>query len=136
VVTLRCEHGLLVILLLLLLLHVVVLLHWRWLAGDVLHLLHGLHKLPLLSVVHLRLSREERLLEHLRLLVLVLVAGDLHSRNLEVGIAGENIGSSEGELLNGGVATIIAVARKWRKLNWRAMVVRRTTRDGRTVGHH
>jgi len=121
VLTLRGVHGRLE---LLLLLHV-VLLHRRRLARHVLHLLlHGLDELPLLSVVHLRLSRKERLLEHLRLLVLVLVAGDLHGRDLEVGFAGEDIGSSKAELLGGGVATVVAVARKRRKLNWRAIVVR------------
>ena len=133
VATLRCEHGRL--LELRLLLHL-VLLHRRWLAGHVLHLLHGLDELPLLSVVHLRLSREERLLKHLWLLVLLLIAGDLHSRDLEVGFTGEDIGSSEAELLSSRVATVVAVARKRRKLNWRAIVVRRTTRDGGTVRHH
>ena len=131
---LRSKHGRL--LELLLLLHV-VLLHRRWLAGHVLHLLHGLDELPLLGVVHLRLSRKERLLEHLWLLVLVLVAGNLHGRNLEVGFTREDIGSSKAEmLLSSRVATVVAVARKRRKLNWRAVVMRGTTRDGRTIRHH
>lgn len=124
---LRCEDRCLVELLLLL--HL-VLLHRRRLARDVLHLLHRLlHELPLLSVVHLRLRREERLLEHLRLLVLVLVAGDLHSRNLEVGVGGKDVGSSKAELLRHGLTTVVAVARERRKLDWRAVVVWRTTRD-------
>lgn len=133
VAALRSEHGCL--LELLLLLHL-VLLHRRWLARHVLHLLHGLDELPLLSVVHLRLSGKKRLLKHLRLLVLLLVAGDLHGRDLEVGFAGEYIGSSKVELLSGGVATVVAVARKRRKLNRRAIVVGRATRDGGTVRHH
>ena len=119
--TLRSVHRRL--LELLLLLHV-VLLHGRRLARHVLHLLHGLDELPLLSVVHLRLGRKERLLEHLRLLVLVLVAGDLHGRDLEIGFAGEDIGVSKAELLSGGVATVVAVDRKRRELDWRAIVVR------------
>lgn len=110
-------HGRLVVLLLLLvLLHLVLLHHGRRLAGDglhlLLHVLHGLlHELPLLlGVVHLRLSGKERLLEHLRLLELVLVACDVHGRHLEVRIACEDVGRSEAELGCGRLATVATVA--------------------------
>ena len=139
VVTLGCVHRRLVILLLLLLLLVLlhlILLHGRRLAGHglhlLLHVLHGLlHELPLLlGVVHLRLSGKERFLEHLRLLELILVACDVHGRHLEVGIACEDVGRSETELGSSRLATIATVARERRKLDGRAIVVRRTSRDG------
>ena len=94
-----------------------------------LHVLHGLHGLLhelslLLSVVHLRLRGKERLLEHLWLLELVLIAGDVHGRHLEVGIACEDIRRSEAELRSRGLATVAAVARERRKFDGRAVVVR------------